>query len=182
MQFFERAAASAGDNLIDLHISAFIAARSDRKIEMQVNGLAGTKDPGSFRLGELALLQDLQTRYHPLPMPAVAKWVATRLRPDLARWRNKPRREAMQLRLDTLAQAGFVSRLLELTEDTTARALDIAGAYRAANEIAKIDAEMAAIDSNDKLRFLDAERSGQAITGGIGLSAFILAAMSVLLR
>jgi hypothetical protein len=182
MQFFERTAASAGDNLIDLHISAFIAARSDRKIEMQVNGLAGTKDPGSFRLGELALLQDLQTRYHPLPMPALAKWVATRLLPDLARWRNKPRREAMQLRLDTLAQAGFVSRLLELTEDTTARALDIAGAYRAANEIAKIDAEMAAIDSNDKLRFLDAERFGQAITGGIGLSAFILTAMSVLLR
>ena len=85
------------------------------------------------------------------------------------------------MRLDALAQAGFVSRLLELTEDTTARALDIAGAYRAANEIANIDAEMAAIDSNDKLRFLDAERFGQAITGGIGLSAFILMAMSVLL-
>jgi hypothetical protein len=182
MDFFESAAENAGDSLIDVHISAFIAARSDRKIEMQVNGLAGTKDPGSFRQGELALLQDLQLRYHPSPMPGLAKWVAARLRPDLARWRNKPRREAMQVRLDALAQAGFVSRLLELTEDTTARALDIAGAYRAADEIAKIDAEMAAIDNSDKLRFLDAERFGQAIAGGIGLSAFILMAMSVLLR
>ena len=182
MDFFESAAESAGDSLIDVHISAFIAARSDRKIEMQVNGLAGTKDPGSFRQSELVLLQDLQARYRPSPMPNLAKWVAARLRPDLARWRNKPRREAMQVRLDALAQGGFISRLLELTEDTTARSLDIAGAYRAAQEIAKIDAEMAAIDSSDKLRVLDAERFGQAIAGGIGLSAFILMAMSVLLR
>jgi hypothetical protein len=114
-------------------------------------------------------------------MPALAKWVAARLRPGLARWRNRPRREAMQAQLDALAQAGFVSRLLELTEDPTARTLDIAGAYRAANEIAKIDAEMAAIDNSDKLRSLDAERFGQAIAGGIGLSAFILMAMSVFL-
>jgi hypothetical protein len=182
MRFFESAAANAGSNLIDLHVSAFIAARSDRKIEMQVNALATIKDAKSFRLGELVLLQDLQARYHPEPMPALAKWVAGRLRPDTERWRNKPRREAMQSRLDVLAQAGLVARLLELTEDTTARALDLAGAYRAANEMARIDAEVAAIDGNDKLRFANAERFGQAIAGGIGLSAFILMVMSVLLQ
>jgi hypothetical protein len=182
MQFFEGAAGTAGDNLIDLHLSAFIAARADRKFEMQVNGLAGSKDAGSFRMGELVLLQDLQARYHPSPMPGLAKWVAARLRPDLERWRNRPRREAMRVRLDMLAQAGFVSRLLELTEDTTARALDIGGAYRAANEIAKIDAEVAAIDRNERARFANAERFGQVIAGGIGLSALILMVMSVLLR
>jgi hypothetical protein len=115
-------------------------------------------------------------------MPALAKWVAARLRPDLERWRNRPRREAMQVRLDAFAQAGFVSRLLELTGDPTARTLDIAGAYRAADEVARIDAEVAAMDRNDKVRFADAERFGQAIAGGIGLSAFILMVMSVLLR
>jgi hypothetical protein len=181
MRFLESVAGNAGDSLIDLHISAFIAARADRKIEMQVNGLAGTKDAASFRSSELTLLQDLQTRYHPSPMPTLAKWAAARLRPDLERWRNRPRREAMQIRLDTLAQAGFLSRLLELTGDTTARASDIAGAYRAATEVARIDAEVAAIDGNDKLRFADAERFGLAIAGGIGLSAFILTLMSILL-
>ena len=182
MDFFESAAGKAGDNLIDLHISAFIAARADRKIEMMVNALVGSKDAGTFRLAELVLLQDLQARYHPTPMPALAKWVATRLRPDLERWRNKPRREAMQARLDTLAQGGFVARLLELTGDTTALALDIAGAYRAAHEIAQIDAEVAAIDRNDRARFANAERFGQVIAGGIGLSALILMVMSVVLR
>ena len=45
-----------------------------------------------------------------------------------------------------------------------------------------IDAELATIDSGDRIRFANAERFGQAIAGGIGLSAFILMAMSVLLR
>ncbi len=182
MNFFEGAAANAGDTLIDMHVSAFIAARADRKLEMQVLGLAGIKDPASYRAGELGLLQDLQIRYNPAPMPGLAKWVAARLRPDFDRFRNKTRREAAHARLDTLAQAGALSRLLQLTEDTAARALDLAGAQSAVHELALIDAEVAAIDNDDKLRLADAERFGQAIAGGIGLSAFILTIMSVLLR
>lgn len=182
MDYFESAAGNADGTLIDLHIAAFIAARADRKIEMMVNALVGSKDAGTFRLAELVLLQDLQIRYHPAPMPGLAQWVAIRLRPDLERWRNKPRRDAMQTRLDTLSQGGFVARLLELTGDTTALAQDIAGAYRAAHEVAQIDAEVAAIDRDDKARFANAERFGQVIAGGIGLSALILTVMSVLLR
>jgi hypothetical protein len=182
MRYLERAAKNAGEILIDLHIAAFVAARADRKIEMQVSGLASAKDADSFRLAELALLRDLQSRYFPSPMPALAKWAAGRLRRDLERWRNRTRRDALKLRLDALAQAGFLSRLLALTEDVAARTLDSVGAQGAANEMAMIDAELAAIDHGDKARFADAERFGQAITGGIGLSAFILTVMAALLR
>jgi hypothetical protein len=182
MRFLERMAGNAGETIIDLHIAAFVAARADRKVEMQVNSLIGTKDIESLRAGEFALLQEMQARYHPAPLPLLAKWVAARLRPDLDRWRNKPRREAMQVRFEALAQAGFVSRLLELTDDPAARALDVSGSLRAAKEIAAIDAEVAAIRTGEKLRFADAERFGQAIAGGFGLSALILTAMSVLLR
>jgi hypothetical protein len=182
MRYLERTVAAAADRLIDLRISAFIAARADRKSEMQVNSLAGAKSADLFRHGELVLLRDLQLRYHPGAMPALATWAANRLLPDLERWHNKPRREAMQARLDSLAQSGFLSRLLELTGDAAARAQDIAGATRAANELAAIDAEVATIDRQDAQRFADAERFGHAITGGIGLSALILMAMSVLLR
>jgi eukaryotic-like serine/threonine-protein kinase len=182
MRFFEGSAERAGDNLVDLHIAAFIAARADRKIEMQVNGLGGIKDVASFRRAELILLRDMQTRYHPAPMPGLAKWVAARLRPNLDRWRNKYRREALHLKLDALAQAGSVARLLELAEDPGARAMDVAGAIRATHELATIDAELVAIDGGDRVRFANAERFGQAIAGGLGLSAFILMAMSVLMR
>ena len=182
MRFLEQTAENAGSSLIDLQIAAFIAARADRKIEMQINGLTSAKDAESFRLAELALLRDLQSRYHASPMPALAKWAAARLRRDIERWRNRPRREALRLRLDALAQVGFLSRLLAVTEDVAARTLDIVGAQGAANEMAMIDAEVAGIDHGDKVRFADAERFGQAITGGVGLSAFILTVMSVLLR
>jgi eukaryotic-like serine/threonine-protein kinase len=130
----------------------------------------------------VALLRDLQVRYHPNPMPALSKWVVARLPPDLERWHNRPRREAMQARLEALVQAGYLARLLELTGDVAARAQDLAGAIRAADELAAIDAEVAAISNEDRQRVADAERYGQAITGGIGLTALILIAMSVLLR
>jgi eukaryotic-like serine/threonine-protein kinase len=182
MRSLEQAAGSAGGALLGQHLFAFIAARADRKSEMQVDKLAGAKTDDSFRLGELALLRDLQLRYHPEPMVALAKWAASRLRQDLEVWHNKPRRLAMQARLESLVQAGLLARLLELTGDQAARALDIAGATRAANEIKAIDAEVAAINTEDRRRFGDAERFGHAITGGIGLSALILMAMSVLLR
>jgi hypothetical protein len=182
MRFFEKTAGKAGDTLIDLQLAAFIAARADRKSAAQVDSLTGAKTADTFRRGEVALLRDLQVRYHPDPMPALAKWAAARLQPDLERWHNRPRREAMLVRLDSLAQAGSLSRLLELTSDVSARAQDLAGAIRAANELAAIDAEVAAISNDDRQRLADAERFGQAITGGIGLTALILMAMSVLLR
>ncbi|HBK07369.1 MAG TPA: hypothetical protein DDZ81_16200 [Acetobacteraceae bacterium] len=182
MRGLERNAGKAAGSMIDLHLSAFIAARADRKAEMQVTSLAGMKNADSIRQGELALLRDMQARYHPDPVPALAKWVAGRLRPDLARWRNKPRREAMEVRLEALAQAGFLSNLLALTDDAAARAYDIAGAIRAANEVTAIDAEASRMERSDAQRLADAERAGQAMVGGLGLSVLILAAMSVLLR
>jgi hypothetical protein len=182
MRCLEQAAASAGGALLGQHLFAFIAARADRKSKIQVDQLAAAKTVDSFRLGELALLRDLQRRYHPEPMIALTKWAASRLRQDLEVWHNRPRRMAVQARLESLVQAGFLARLLELTSDQAARALDIAGATRAANELKAIDAEVSAINTADPRRFGDAERFGHAITGGIGLSALILMVMSVLLR
>lgn len=182
MVFLEKTAAKAGEVLIDANVAAFIAARADRRAEMQVDALIGSKDLDQFRMGELALLQDLQARYHPVPMPALAKWVAGRLRPDLDRWHNRPRQAALRERLDALAEAGLLARLLTLTADPAVRALDVAGMHRAWTEMAMIDAEMAAIETNEALRFAAAERFGQAITGGLGLSILLLMVMSALLR
>jgi eukaryotic-like serine/threonine-protein kinase len=182
MRHFEQTASKAGATLIDLHLSAFIAAHADRKSAAQVENLTTARTADSLRHGELALLRDLQVRFHPEALPALAAWVVNRLQPDLERWRNRPRREAIQARLEVLAQAGYLARLLELTNDIAARALDMAGAIRAANEVAAIDAEVGIISNEDHKRRAEAERHGQAITGGIGLSALILMVLSVLLR
>ena len=81
MAFLEKTVAGTGDTIVDMNIAAFIAARADRKVEMQVDALLRAKDGEALRRGELALLQQLQVRYHPGPMPGLAAWAAARLRP-----------------------------------------------------------------------------------------------------
>ena len=181
MRFFERTAGADTGSLVTLEIATFIAARGERRIEMQINGLlARSGEPA--RGAELALLKDMQLRYHPEPMPRLAKWAVARLRPTLEQWRYKPRREALAAQLEAVSRDGFLARLLALVEDNAGRMADRSGAEQAAMERAAIEAELAAIDSGDAPRVQEAERFGQAVTGAIGLTALIIAALAAVLQ
>jgi eukaryotic-like serine/threonine-protein kinase len=60
---------------LDAQLAAFITARGDSRIEHETNSLTGTiQNP--IGLPELRLLTQLQTRYHPRPLPAMAAWIA----------------------------------------------------------------------------------------------------------
>jgi len=182
MRFFERSADAEAGSLVTLEIATFIAARAERRIEMQVNALLARLTGESARGAELTLLRDMQLRYHPEPMPRLANWAVARLRPALEQWRHKPRREALAAQLETAARDGFVGRLLTLVEDNAGRLADRAGAEQAAMERAAIEAELAAIDSGDVPRVQEAERFGQAVTGAIGLTVLIVAALAAVLQ
>jgi eukaryotic-like serine/threonine-protein kinase len=181
MRFLERTAEGVSGRLIDLDLATFIAARADRRTEMQVNALLGKTDAGSIRAAELGLMRDMQQRYHPAPMPKLAKWVVARLQPTLEQWHNRQRRAALTVRLETLARDGLLARLVAVANDAAGRAADRAGAELAAMEQAAIDAELETIDSSDQARLLDAQGLGQAMTGAIGLMALILIALAVLM-
>jgi hypothetical protein len=112
MRFLEQTAEAAPARLVDVELSAFIAARADRRTEMQVNALLTKTGSAAFRDRELALLKDLQGRYFPHPMPGLAKWAVTRLQPAVEQWRNRPRRAAMMAQLEALAREGYLGRLL----------------------------------------------------------------------
>ncbi|WP_428485742.1 hypothetical protein [Rhodopila sp.] len=175
MRYLEKAAAAApGGSLVDLQIRAFIAARSDRQIESAVNLILATKDPRTCRMRQLGLLRDLQQRHHAQPMPALAAWAAAQLRPELETWRNQSTRAALLERLDALAKAGFLGRLLALVEDGKARAEDHVGAARAAVLLAAIDGELAAIDRSDDARRVVMQRFGREIAAAAGMTALIL--------
>jgi len=182
MRFFEQTAESLPGTLVTLDVAAFIAGRADRRTETQVNALVAKTDGGSARADELALLRDLQLRYHPAPMPALAKWAVSRLQPALEQWHYRPRRAALTAQLETLARDGLLMRLLAVVDSAGGRAADRAGAEQAARERAAIDAELLAIAASDGPRLTEAERFGQAVTGAIGLMAVIVMAMTVLLR
>jgi eukaryotic-like serine/threonine-protein kinase len=175
MRFLEKAAgAGSKAGLVDLHLRAFIAARGDRQIDSAVNLVIKTTDPKSFRMRQLALLRDLQQRYHNLPMPALAAWMAEQLRPDLQEWRNQATRAALIERLNALAQAGFLGRLLAVVDDDQGRAADTAGAKQAAFQVAAIDAELSALARSGDRRRAVSERFGREIAAAIGLTALIL--------
>lgn len=182
MRFLERSADGVTGNMINPHLAAFIAARSDNQSEVQVNALLSRNDADAYRLGEIKLLRDLQSRYYSHAMPGLGKWVAARLRPELEQWRNKPKREAIAAKLETLAQAGFLPQILDLVLDPEGRKSDEAYAQNAVANLAIIDQQIVAIDSNDKLRFANAEQLGLAITGAVGLTALILVLMSLVAR
>lgn len=182
MRFLEKAAEKMPENLIVQDLAAFIATRSDPTTEVQVDTLLGRKDPEAQFLGELHLLSDLQKRHSANPLPLMGKWMAVRLKPELEKWHNRPRRKAMATQMETLAQAGILRELLELVLDPDGRAADADGVRRAVSTLEMIEGALHSIDTNDRIRYVDSQRFGQAIAGAIGLAALILVVIGVVAR
>ena len=162
---------------LDAQLAAFVAARGDSRLENEINALSGTAQ-NPIGLPELRLLAQLQMRYHPRPLPALAAWIAGASAPMVALWYNRPRRQELADRMRSLAPAGMLMPMLALLEDPLGRNADANGARLAAAEVARIDAELAGIAAGAPERKDTAERIGQEIAAGIGLAA--LATMLVL--
>ena len=82
----------AAQDPIDDQVVAFIAARSERRLDSEVNGLNGELDKAQLILARLRLLSGLQARYAPRPLPSLAAWVAARAEPVLETWQNRQHR------------------------------------------------------------------------------------------
>ena len=155
---------------MDAQLAAFIAARSDSRTEAEANALTSNAQ-NPVNLPELRLLAELQVRYHPKPLPALAASIAGSAAPMIAAWMNRPRRRELTGQLKTLAAAGQLLPMLALLEDPPGRSADAAGARLAAAEVAQIDAELAAIAASADERRATATRLAQEIAAGAGLLA-----------
>lgn len=155
---------------LDVHLAAFIAARGDSRVENDANNLSATAQ-SPFGLPELRLLAQLQVRYHPRPLPALAAWIAGAAAPMVALWYNRPRRQALADRVRSLAQAGMLLPILALLEDPAGRNSDANGAKLAAAELNRIEAELRSIAAAAAERSSVADRIGQEIAAGVGLAA-----------
>jgi hypothetical protein len=175
MRFLEKTAvAGPSVAMLDPHVLAFIAVRGDQHIESSVNMVVSARDPKLSLIRQLTLLRDLQQRYLPQPLPAMAAWAAAQLRPQLDAWRNQHKRSEMIERLEALVKAGFIGRLLALVEDQKAKNEDAAGAERAAALIAAIDSDLAVIDRSSAMRRTVTARFGREIAAAIGMTVLIL--------
>jgi hypothetical protein len=151
---------------VDGHISAFISARLERRMEKGLSGGAALAS-----LGQIRVLAQLQSRLHPRPLPALAAWLAVRAEPVLATWRNRERRAAVGERLKAMVESGYLPAMLQLLEDPGARSADAREAQEASQAVERIDAELAEISAGATARAATALRFGQEIAAGLGLVA-----------
>lgn len=159
---------------VDAHIAAFLAARSERRLESEAAGLNGNRDSNEVRLARLRLLAQLQLRYDQQPVPALCAWVAKQCQPLIETWNNRPRRAVLSEKLHALAAAGYLPPIVGLMEDATARAADEQGMQQATLTSQRIDLELALIASSGPERALSARRIGQEIAAGTGIAALAL--------
>ncbi len=164
---------AATNRPVDRHVAAFIAARSERRLEAEVAALGRSGDEPA--VAELRLLATLQMRFHQTPMPVLAKWIVTRSEELLAGWRSRPRRERASARLKELAEEGQLAAILVLLQDASERIADQREAQIAASELARIDAELTALADNAPERTAMARRWGQELAAGIGLVGAVAA-------
>lgn len=154
---------------IDAHVAAFIAARTERGLDAELNALAAPK-AAVAEAAELRLLAQLQSRLHRQPLPALAAWLAQQTAPLIRQWHNRGKRTELEERLKELAQAGMLAPMLTLVEDPAGHAADVQAAQAAANELARIDDELARIASEGPRRTAQALQFGQELAAGIGLT------------
>lgn len=155
---------------LDAQAAAFIAARGDSRLEGDTNALSGTAQ-NPIGLPELRLLAQLQLRFHPRPLPALAAWIVGASGPMVALWHNRPRRQGLADRLRSLALAGMLMPMLAVLEDPPGRHADTNGARLAAAELNRIEVELHGIVAGARERSGIAARIGQEIAAGIGLAA-----------
>jgi eukaryotic-like serine/threonine-protein kinase len=175
------AASAPKTELLEPQIAAFIAARSERWLEQEVQALAIESDEPGHALTVLRLLAELQNRYHPGILTGLTAWVAARAKPLVECWQNRERRSAVEQQLKTLAEAGFLQPIRMLLEDRPGHAADSDGLAAAIGEVAHLDAELRGITDGGVSRSALAMRLGHEIAAGLGLAAvaatLILAAL-----
>jgi hypothetical protein len=156
---------------MDAEIAAFVAARSERRLEGEVAALteSDTTLPGA--LAQLRLYAQLQNLVSSRPVPALAAWLAERSGALAGMWFNRARRDGFQELLSKLAADGQIGAMLSLVEDRTARDLDREQALRAVELLTEIDTELNRLHGGKADRADLAFRLGQEIAAGLGLAA-----------
>ncbi len=160
---------------IDAEIAAFIAARSERRLEAEIAALTDSDQDVAGSLAQLRLFAQLQNRVFPRPLPGLAAWLAARSGALDQVWYNRARRGSVQERMNQLAAAGLIGQMLALIEDPAMREADRQEARDAIDAVARIDATLRQLRDGGAERAELAHRLGQEIVACVGVA--VLAAV-----
>jgi hypothetical protein len=166
---------------IDQDIAAFLAARSEQRVEVDLANLSDAGHPAQAALAQLRLLAGLQLRLGGRKLPALAGWLGEQLRPALAMWRNRERRERVGRELAGLTASGQLAAMLAVLQDPAAQAQDAQEYQAAAAAVAAIDSELARIAAGGGYRADNARRLAQEAALVLGSMALAVAAVAAVL-
>jgi hypothetical protein len=162
----------------DRHIAAFLAARNEGGLERMLAPIAG--DPAQAIAARAAVLARMQTRFGGnVALPRLAAWLVAAAEPLFATWHSRSVRQAIPRRLAEIAATGDLAALHAVLDDPAARRADAEGAAAAHAEITAIETELAAIGDGAAVRRAQARAMGEQAAAGIGLAAFLAAAMLI---
>lgn len=167
----------AGDGPVDADILAFVTARQEHgaapgpEAGERADPAGGTAPGAVPPLVQMEMLARLQARFHPAPLPPLARWLAAVATPLTAGWRHHGQRAEIAQRLSALAEAGFIAPMLALLRDPASRLADERGFRAAAQDLARIDTVLAALEAGRPQRAALARQWGQELAAGIAIAA-----------
>jgi eukaryotic-like serine/threonine-protein kinase len=165
---------------LDHDTVAFIAARSQLRLDGEIAGLAADVPPEHMLPAQLRLLARMQEALRAGRLPNLAAALAEAARPALVIWRSRSRREAKAAALIAVAPTGDLTRMRDLFDDPGA--LDADGREReyATAQVAAIDAELATLAAGKEGRATRARALGRDIAGVLALGALLAVAVASL--
>lgn len=108
---------------VDRHLAAFCAARTRHVPERHLNNLS-SEQLHTRHLAMLHVLADVQQRFGPARLPALARWFAGLLAPIIETYHSRPYRKQLSRQLESLGQGGALVPLCALLDNPAARLAD----------------------------------------------------------
>ena len=166
----------------DRHIAAFVAARFTEDMTKPLTYLTARDNPRHFALGLLAMLATLQWRLGPPVLPELTRWMGHHLQPVVAGFHHRDSRKRVETQLPKLIANGNLSDIYNFLMTSDIRRRDDTGFAAAVARYAKIEGEVAFIESggaSDPVRARNyGHRMAAACSAVIGAVALILITLS----
>ena len=157
---------------VDRHVTAFIAARADQRLESET---AEDGSPVASAMLPLRLLARLQDRLRAGPLPALGQWLAQTGVMALDLWHGATRRSQIEQKLGELARQGDLMAMLQLLDDARALEADRHGEQMAIAEVQRIDVQLSRMAATRVDNAETARRLGQEVCVALGLLTLVAA-------
>jgi hypothetical protein len=178
----ERAAGEQGDGVpFDRHIAAFIASRCAEDVSRSLGLAANREKPVDATIGLLALFATLQWRFGPSSLPGLTRWAAGNIQPVVATYHHRGARKRIEAEIPKLLKGGSLVDLYNYLVTSDLRRRDEAGFAAAVQQYAKLDLEIAFLESGGASDPLRARRYGHQIAAACAaaLGLLVIAAFTL---